>query len=95
MQLSYDPTTNVAVPLFEPADSGTPVGFDASNKMYIQGYVDDTVTPPSEDTLKDYYRWYVCETYAGYEYTTLAWVLGSHSPENPSCVKVDVVRVFT
>jgi hypothetical protein len=41
------------------------------------------------------YRWYVCTTLVtSYTYSTLAWVLGSHSPQNPSCVKVDVVRVF-
>jgi hypothetical protein len=94
MQLSYNPTSNVAVPLFEPSYSGTAVGFDSSNKMYIQGFIDDTVTPPAVNVVKSYYRWYVCQTYVGYAYTTLAWVMGIHSPENPSCVKVDVVRVF-
>ena len=94
MQLSYNPTSNVAVPLFEPGYGVTYVGFDRSNKMYIQGYIDDTVTPPSVNTSKNYNRWYICQTYAGYSYTTLAWVMGSHSPENPSCVKVDVVREF-
>lgn len=39
------------------------------------------------------YRWYVCETYYGsYTYKNLAWVLGNKLPQNPSCVKVDVVR---
>lgn len=95
MMLYYDPSTNVALPLFEPSYTATYVGFDKSNKMYIQEFVDDTVTPPKAITPKNLYRWYVCETYyTGYTYTTLAWVMGNGKPENPSCKKVDVVRKF-
>jgi len=94
MILSYNPTSNVAVPLFEPSDSGTLVAFDPCGKLNIQGYVDDTTYPPTVDVVDAYYRWYVCTTYAGYTYRTLAWVMGEYPPENPTCVKVDVTRVF-
>ena len=50
--------------------------------MNIQGFIDDTVTPPSDTSSKAYYRWYVCTTNnEGYTYETLAWVAGSYPPE--------------
>lgn len=93
LQISADITTNVAVPLFQPADYGTAIGFDKSNKMFVWGSIDDTVTPPTYKT-QAIYKWYVCLTQYGYLYTTLTWVVGPHSPQNPTCVKVDVERVF-
>jgi len=94
--LSISPTifTNVAVPLFTPAEYGTLVQFDKKNKLNIPGYIDDTVSPVDLNAPKDYYRWYVCDTYVGYAYTTLSWAVGKAAPQNPSCQKVDVVRVF-
>jgi hypothetical protein len=100
MNLYYDPITNVAVPMFEFGYQVTYVAFDDQSRMNIQSYIDDTKFPPRPNEnpygpLKAYYRWYVCETYyIGYLYKTLAWVLGSHSPENPTCVRVTVTRVF-
>jgi hypothetical protein len=95
MSLTYNPASNVAVPEFTPGVyGGTLVAFDEDAKMNIQSYVDDRVDPPVGGPVKAYYRWYVCKTYVGYSYATLAWVLGDHSPQNPSCVKVEVVRVF-
>lgn len=96
MYLSTDPTSNVAMPMFLPGEDQTYVGFGARDRMYIESYIDDTVTPPKVlSTPTKYYRWYVCETnYSGYQYTTLAWVLGNAKPENPSCEKIIVVRVF-
>lgn len=58
-------------------------------------YLDDTESPPRDDEAKALYRWYVCESiFIGYNYQTLNWVLGSAKPQNPSCSKVDVKRVF-
>jgi hypothetical protein len=94
MQLSYNPFSNVAVPLFMPSESGTEVAFKSDDLMGIPGYLDDTVSPPSANSPTTYYRWYVCETYAGYLYTTAAWVMGTGEPENPSCVKADLKRVY-
>jgi hypothetical protein len=94
VQLSYDPTSNVAVPLFSPSESGTSVAFDEDDLLNIQGYVDDTTNPASIGGPYAYYRWYVCTTYEGYTYTTLAWALGNGSPENPTCVSVNVTRSY-
>ena len=62
MQLYNDPSTNVALPLFEPAEEFTYVGFDKNEHMFIRTYLDDTVNPPTskKQTL---YRWYMCESY--------------------------------
>lgn len=93
--LSFNPTSNVAIPLFTPSTtSTTTVAFDDGDLLNIQGYVDDTTSPLSFGQ-KAYYRWYICDTYYGYQYTTLAWVNGASDPQNPSCVKVDVQRVFS
>ena len=93
--LVYDATSNVAIPVFEPAYSGTYVAFDKRGLLNIQGYVNDTVYPPNTSKFTPYYRWYACHTYfTGYQYITLAWVVGPNKPENPTCVKVDVKRLF-
>ncbi|RKF64967.1 hypothetical protein OnM2_014035 [Erysiphe neolycopersici] len=92
MELNYSPTSNIAVPLFTPSETGTMIGFDEDEKMFIPSFVDDTKADiqPYEDL---YYRWFICETYVGYKYTTLAWVLGKNSiPQNPTCQKVDVIK---
>jgi len=93
LSLSYNPTSNVAVPLFTPGYESTTVSF-LNDQLYIPGYIDDTQVPAAVDGLKNYNRWYSCDTYAGYAYTTLAWLMGDGVPENPTCQKVDVVRVF-
>ena len=94
MGLSVDPISNVAIPQFVPGYQITQVAFDDENRMNIQGYFDDRYFPVKMGSSA-YYRWYVCETYTeGYVYLALAWVLGDDHPENPTCVKVAVVRVF-
>jgi hypothetical protein len=92
MSLSFNPVSNVAIPLLTPSNSGTQVAF-REDKLFIPGYSDDLLSTPN-NAPKDYNRWYVCETNAGYLYTTLAWVMGDTTPQNPTCQKVDVVRVF-
>lgn len=59
MTLFIDPSTNVALPLFEPTSSGTEVAFDSEGRMNIQSYLNDTVDPPTDSTNAAYYRWYV------------------------------------
>jgi len=95
MVLAIDPTSNVAVPQLTPSILDTTgVAFDSDGKMNIQGSIDDTVYPQVYKTIP-YYRWYACYTNdIGYTYQTLAWVIGPREPENPTCIKVDVVRVF-
>jgi hypothetical protein len=96
MLMNYNPGSNVAVPMFFPnSDNAQIIGFDSNNNMYIPTTEDDTVVPSNNVVQTNLTRWYVCETNVGYQYTTLAWLLGSGSvPDNPSCVKVDVRRVF-
>lgn len=94
MSLEYNPTSNVAVPEFTPSVSGTEVAFNSDNLMGIPGSLDDTVVPPAYKSAL-YFRWYICETNVGYAYTTAAWVMGDTTPQNPSCVKADIKRVFT
>jgi len=38
---------------------------------------------------------HMCLTRFNYEYVTLSWKTGAGNPKNPSCVKVEVFRVFT
>ena len=95
MQLYVDPSTNVALPLFEPTESYTGVAFDSNDLLNLPSALDDTVTPPTDTSSRAVYRWHVCEyNYAGYVYETLNWVYGNGPAQNPTCVPVDVKRVF-
>ena len=94
MTLSYNDASNVALPLFEPGYPNTQIAFDSLNRMNIQNYVDDTVSPPAESTVA-LYRWYICQTqYSGYLYYTLSWVMGEFPPQNQTCCKATIVRQF-
>ena len=76
LTLQTNPTTNVGMPLFYPGDDEVQlIAFDDMDLLNIQGYIDDTVIPINTTAgPKAYYRWYICDTYFGYAYTTLAWV---------------------
>ncbi|KAF1985142.1 hypothetical protein K402DRAFT_395194 [Aulographum hederae CBS 113979] len=95
MQFSFNPASNVVMPLFMPdyPGAGQEVGFPDDGKMAIVSYRDDSMFPPSfpDEPLR---RWYVCITYWGYTYTTLVWVAGKGEPQNPTCEPVNVVREF-
>jgi hypothetical protein len=95
MSFYVDPSTNVAMPMFQPGYDQQQVMFDEKSQMGIYSYLDDTVTPPTYQNVTVLKNWYVCQTYyTGYTYETLAWALGNESakPQNPSCVKVEVQR---
>ncbi|KAJ5921119.1 hypothetical protein N7466_009445 [Penicillium verhagenii] len=97
MSFYSDPSTNVAMPMFEPGYNEQEVSFNGDQLMGIYSYLNDAVTPPTGETVRSLKNWYVCETYyEGYTYMTLNWVLGngSQKPQNPSCVKVEVQRKF-
>ena len=96
MSFSYEPSTNVALPLFTPGYETQYIAFEKKNSlMTIFSYVNDSTNPPTANVVTPLKNWYVCNTYyLSYQYQTLAWVLGSGKPQNPSCVKVDVKRVF-
>ncbi|PSN60231.1 hypothetical protein BS50DRAFT_212359 [Corynespora cassiicola Philippines] len=97
MQFSINPTSNVAIPIIYPGwTQYTLVNFDESGSMYIPWFVDDTKSPPEYPSpalkLKN---WYICLTRWSYLYTTLTWKIGvTGEPQNPSCQKVDVTRVY-
>ncbi|KAJ6443437.1 Dihydroorotate dehydrogenase (Fumarate) [Purpureocillium lavendulum] len=104
MSFSVDPSTNVALPLFQPGSGTTQyVAFDTTAakdaaRLVVFSSLDDTRRPPTEDKPRALSNWHVCQTYyAGYQYRTLNWVLGNggQKPQNPSCVKVEVQRKFT
>ena len=95
MSFYADPSTNVALPLLEPSNNAQYVAFDDKDLMNVISNLNDAVTPPSDETSTALYRWYVCQTnFEGYQYQTLAWVYGNGKPQNPTCVKADVKRVF-
>lgn len=93
---NYDPTTDIAVPILGPGDQGAQqFSFDDKDELLIQGYIDWAANPPKAGNFTAYKRWYACTTYfAGYQYNNLAFGLGKHKPEDPTCVKVSVKRVF-
>ena len=84
--------------MFQPSYDVQYVTFSTDEGLLgIYSYLDDTVTPPTDETAKVLRNWYICETnYSGYQYWTLNWVLGDAKakPQNPSCVKVQVKRKF-
>ena len=95
MDLYVDPSTNVAIALFEPTEVFTYVSFDGDNLMFIKSFYNDLVVPPVDGNVQHLYHWYICEyNYEGYIYNVLCWVYGIAPPQNPSCQKVGVQRVF-
>lgn len=97
MSFYYDPSTNVALPLFQPTETRQYVTVDKNDQLALFSNSDDTVTPPVSTKTTALKNWYVCESYyLGYQYHTLNWVAGTSKvkPQNPSCVKVDVQRKF-
>ena len=72
MVFYLDPSTNVALPLFEPTNEPTYVGFDSDNKLYLESCLVDTVNPPTCKKVRKLYRWYTCTTYyTGYRQRTI------------------------
>jgi len=96
MSFYTDPSTNVALPLFEPGYGRQYVAAESkTGRLAVLSYLDDSHTPPTGDKVRALSNWYVCQSYyTGYQYRTLNWVLGngSQKPQNPSCVKVEVQR---
>jgi hypothetical protein len=106
MNFWWDAYTNVVMGFFQPADEGEPV--DPDRLTFVSGaegdllvmkapVMDDRDAPSwkpvaANETVN---RWFVCETWApgSYRRTSVVWGLGEGRPQNPTCVKVDVVRV--
>jgi hypothetical protein len=97
VEFNHDPTSNLALPILNPgSDNPTQLAFDKNERLTVQGYIDHSVAPPNgRGNWTEYYRWFACDTYfSSYIYRNLAWGLGPQEPENPSCVAVNVTRVF-
>jgi hypothetical protein len=97
MEFYISPTSNVAIPIIYPGwDKYSTVEFDECEEMYLSAYQDDTVSPPVYfEPSKKVKNWYVCVTRWAYTYSTLVWKVGlTGEPQNPSCVKVEVQRVW-
>lgn len=96
MDIYPDASTNVGVALFGLGDEFFYVSFDSNHYMVYKSYYDDCTNPPTDNnnpTNLD--RWYICLiTELGYTYYQLSWVYGSEDPQNPTCQKVSVERVF-
>lgn len=92
----YDPTTDLALPILAPGSERPQIlAFDSNDQLTVQGYVYDSDSPSSAGEWKDYYRWYACKAnFASYRYENLAWGLGPNTPENPTCIAVNVTRKF-
>ncbi len=98
MRFSYNPGSNLADPIFSPGQAqDQPVAFDDCDKMYVSVALDDMVSPPTPyDPPVKLQNWYVCLTWFSYLYTTVAFKVGIvGEPQNPSCVPVDVIKVWT
>jgi hypothetical protein len=93
---NYDPSTNIAVPILQTGSSNPqPLAFNDRDELIFQSYIDWTADPPKEVEPYGLKRWYACTTlFLGYEYNNLAWGLGAGKPDDPTCVKVDVKRVW-
>ncbi|KAF3000831.1 hypothetical protein E8E13_006841 [Curvularia kusanoi] len=97
MYLSLSSASNVANPTFSPGtEKYDVIAFNKDGSAYISVGLDDTVSPPTyfSPNLK-VNNWYICLTRWSYQYYTLSWKVGlTGEPQNPSCQKVDVVRIF-
>jgi hypothetical protein len=97
MHISLDPLSNVGTPIFLPGwNRYSLVNFDECGGLYIEASQDDTVTPPSlYDPPLKVKNWYVCLSRWAYTYESLIWKVGlTGEPQNPSCQKVEVERVW-
>jgi hypothetical protein len=93
---NYNPTTDSALPILGPgSDRPQLLSFNDQDELIVQGYVKWTANPPTYGETYGLKRWYACKTYyASYQYENLVWGLSAGKPENPTCVEVNVKRVF-
>ncbi|CAG8956724.1 hypothetical protein HYFRA_00012268 [Hymenoscyphus fraxineus] len=81
--------SNVVMPLFYPGDKDAAlVYFTAENELRTNWNQDNTLALPIDSQQ----HWFICTTRFGYLYQTLNWVLGTESPQNPTCQSVTVYR---
>lgn len=97
MGLVYQPTSNVAEPLFGFSQNAFLIGFDSEGELFGYNYVDDSKflpgQPPTETVGKAFYQWAVCWQYfTGYYYQSVGWVQ-TGAPRNPTCEPVEITKV--
>ncbi|KAI2610836.1 uncharacterized protein GGS25DRAFT_529814 [Hypoxylon fragiforme] len=100
MTFFYNQASNLAFPLIWPSqDNALPISFTEEDGLLAVGVnINDALSPPQP--YEDYIayltgRWAICKTYwQGYGYEALQWVLGDQEPQNPSCQRVTVKRVW-
>jgi hypothetical protein len=81
MDISTESANGIDVPYFSPSSTtSATVNFEDSGSMYML------------DTTVKVKNWYLCSTSYGYTRITLAWVVGE--PQDSSCQRVEVERVF-
>jgi hypothetical protein len=95
---SVDYTSNIAFATIGPGEIyyGA-LSFDSYGYLYMRDSLDDTVNPPAwYNSVRKLDNWYVCLMAWNYRYEALAWKIGvTGEPQNPTCSKVRVKRVFT
>lgn len=97
MSISPSLESNTVNPTFYPGTSSfTLISFEENGSAYLTANRDDTVSPPEYyNPPRKLKNWYICLTRWSYLYKTLSWKTGvTGEPQNPSCQKVDIVRVF-
>ncbi|KAJ4369911.1 hypothetical protein N0V83_005675 [Neocucurbitaria cava] len=98
MSFSQQPGSNLADLIFSPGfdTDNRPVAFESCGHMYVPVYQDDTVTPPgSYGPPRKLMNWFICLTRFAYLYESLVFKIGvTGEPQNPTCVAVDVERVW-
>ncbi|KAH7396588.1 hypothetical protein DE146DRAFT_42400 [Phaeosphaeria sp. MPI-PUGE-AT-0046c] len=94
---NYDAFVNFASPLLSTGTSNSQTfSFNEQDELILVSYTDWSTNPPKPaHPAIGLQRWYACQTNnAGYQYETLVWGLGEGAPMIPSCVRVNVKRVF-
>lgn len=97
MNMAPSLSSNVVNPTFFPGTSPFAlIAFEQDGCTYVSVVQDDTVSPPVfYNPARKVKNWYICLTRWSYLYQTLSWKVGvTGQPQNPSCQKVDVIRVF-
>lgn len=108
MNFWWDVYSNIVMGFFQPLNATEGIDPDRlmfSNATEDGGEIlvmkapvlDERLAPNWQPANASYVvnRWYVCDTWypAPYQRTSVVWGLGEAEPQNPTCVKVDVVRV--
>ena len=96
MRFWINPTSNVAIMMFAPGDSQyNLVSFEAgSGAMYIPLRHDENTGQSIDPPIK-LKNWYMCKSAYSARLITMVWRIGTKGePDDPTCYRVDVKRVW-